>query len=334
MPRVRRVDCNGPGIRRLGAGRGFTYKDEVGQRIADADVVDRIKGLAIPPAWSDVWICSDPLGHIQATGLDDRGRRQYRYHEAWQEQRSAEKFDRVLDFAKRLPRLREQVAADLRLSGMPRERVLACAVRLLEVGCFRVGGEAYSEENGTFGLATMRKEHVRVSGKVLHFDFDAKSGQHLQRAVVDPAVLDVVRTLRRRRTGAKAELLAYRRDGRRDGEWVDVRSADINDYLHEHLGEGFSAKDFRTWVATVLTAVVLADRERPETEAGRRKVVRAAVEEVAEHLDNTPAVARSAYVDPRVVDRFEDDDTIARSLRGADLEQIERAVRRLIGRSS
>lgn len=327
--RVREVDCNGPGIRRLGAGRGFTYRDDGGTRIADREVLDRIRALAIPPAWTDVWICSDPQGHIQATGVDAKGRRQYRYHEAWQEARAAEKFDRVLGLARRLPALRAQVAKDLRLDGMPRERVLAAAVRLLEVGCFRIGGEAYAAENGSFGLATMRKDHVRVDGKVLRFDFDAKSGQHLRRAVVDPAVLDVVRTLRRRRTPGSSELLAYR-DGR---SWVDVRSHDINDYLHEHLGEDVSSKDFRTWVATVLAAVVLADRERPDSEAGRRRLVRDAVTEVAEHLGNTPAVARSAYIDPRVVERFEEEDTIARSLRGADLEQIERAVRRLVRRA-
>ena len=327
---VREVDCNGPGIRRLGAGRGFTYKDEEGERVADRDVLDRIRALAVPPAWTDVWICSDPRGHIQATGVDAKGRRQYRYHEAWQEQRSSEKFDRILDFARKLPALRQQVARDLRRSGLPRERVLAASVRLLEVGCFRIGGEAYAAENGSFGLATLRREHVRVQGKVLLFDFDAKSGKHLRRAVVDPAVLDVVRALRRRRAPAGTELLAWK-DGRR---WIDVQSADINAYLHDHLGEGFSAKDFRTWVATVLTAVVLADRPGADSQAGRRRAVREAVAEVAEHLGNTPAVARSAYVDPRVVERFEEDDTIERSLRGADLEQIERAVRRLVRRAT
>ena len=328
--RVRTVDCNGPGIRRRGAGRGFSYRDDDGVRITDPEVLDRIRALAIPPAWTDVWICSDPRGHIQATGLDAKDRRQYRYHEVWQEQRSAEKFDRVLRFAKQLPALRVQIAKDLARDGLPRERVLACAVRLLEVGCFRVGGEVYSSENGSYGLATIRKEHVRVRGKALLFDFDAKSGQHLQRMVVDEDVLAVVRALRRRRTGPKEELLAYR-DGR---QWVDVRSGDINDYLHEHLGEDFSAKDFRTWVATVLTAVVLADRDSPSSATARRKLVKEAVAEVAEHLGNTPAVARSAYIDPRVVERFEEDDTIARTLRTADLEGIERAVVRLVRRAS
>jgi DNA topoisomerase-1 len=328
---TREVDCNGPGIRRKGAGRGFTYREEDGTRVDDPEVLERIRALAIPPAWTDVWVCSDPLGHIQATGLDAKGRRQYRYHERWQEERAAEKFERVLRFAKELPALRDQVARDLALEGMPRERVLACAVRLLEVGCFRVGGESYASENGSYGLATIRRDHVRVRRGALLFDFDAKSGQHLRRAVVDPDVLDVIATLRRRRGPAGAELLAYRGE---DGGWVDVRSSDINDYLHGHIGDEFSAKDFRTWVATVLTAVVLADRERPASAAARRRLVKEAVTEVADHLGNTPAVARSAYIDPRVVQRFDEaDDTIARALRGADLDGIERAVRRLIARA-
>ena len=327
--RAKTVDCNAPGISRRGAGRGFSYRDEDGSKIDDPDVLERIRSLAVPPAWTDVWICSDPLGHIQATGLDAKGRRQYRYHELWQEERAAEKFDRILRFAKRLPALRDQIEHDLALDGMPRERVLACAVRLLEVGCFRVGGETYASENKSYGLATIRKEHVRVQGNALVFDFDAKSGQHLQRVVMDPDVLAVMRTLRRRRIGPKEELLAYR-DGRK---WVDVRSDDINDYLHEHLGNDFSAKDFRTWVGTVLTAVALADRERPNSTTAQRKLIKEVVSEVAEHLGNTPAVARSAYIDPRIVERFDADDTITRALRGADLDTIERAVVRLVRRA-
>jgi DNA topoisomerase IB len=317
-------------LRRRRAGRGFTYLDEDDRRIDDEDVLDRIRALAIPPAWTEVWICSDPTGHIQATGLDAKGRRQYRYHEAWQAQRAAEKFDRVARFARELPRLRRQVAHDLALEGMPKARVLACAVRLLQVGCFRVGGAAYAAENGSYGLATLKKRHVRVSGRVLWFDFDAKSGQHLRRAVVDRDVLDVVRTLRRRRTGPLDELLAYKDE---QGRWVDVTAEDINEYLHEHLGPSWTAKDFRTWVGTVLTAVVLAEREPPEGERARRRALNAAIAEVAEHLGNTPAVARSAYIDPRVVDRWEDGDTIARALEGADVEGIERAVRRLLDRA-
>ena len=329
--RLVEVDCNGPGLRRRRAGRGFTYLDEDGRRIDDEEVLARIRSLAIPPAWTDVWICSDPKGHVQATGIDAKGRRQYRYHDVWQAQRAAEKFDRVARFARHLPDLRRQVARDLAREGMPKERVLACAVRLLEVGCFRVGGAAYASENGSFGLATLRKDHVRIAGDVLWFDFDAKSGQHLRRAIVDPKAREVVRTLRRRRTGPGDELLAYKDE---DGRWVDVTADDINDYLHEHLGPSWTAKDFRTWVGTVLTAVVLADREPPESQAARRRALKAAIAGVAGHLGNTPAVARSAYIDPRVVERWEDGDTIARALDGADLQGIERAVRRLLDRAA
>jgi DNA topoisomerase-1 len=327
--RLREVDCNGAGIARRRAGRGFTYWDG-GDRVTDEETLDRIRQLAIPPAWEDVWICSDPFGHIQATGVDVKGRRQYRYHDAWHEERAKEKFDRVVRFAKRLPELREVVARDLRRKGLPRERVLACAVRLLEVGCFRVGGEAYAEENGSYGLATLRRSHVKVTGKVLWFDYEAKSGQLLQRAVVDDDVREVVVALRRRRTAADAELLAYKDEA---GHWVDVRSQDINDYVKEHLGEEFSAKDFRTWVGTVLTAVALADEERPTSETARRRVVKRTAEAVAGHLGNTPAVARSAYIDPRVIERFDDGDTIANALDTDDIEVIERAVRRLVRRA-
>jgi DNA topoisomerase IB len=296
-----------------------------------ATTVARIRALAIPPAWTDVWICADPDGHIQATGLDAKGRRQYRYHEEWQTKRSRAKHDRILRFAKQLPRLRERVRADLRLEGMPRERVLACAIRMLELGLFRVGGESYADENGSFGLATLQKQHVRVRGASLVFDFDAKGGQHRRCEVVDPAVIEVIRALRRRRAAPDDDLLAYRDDA---GAWVDVRSADINGYLQDILGEEFSAKDFRTWVATVLAAVVLADQEPPETDRERRKVVARVANEVAEHLGNTPAVARSAYIDPRVVERFEADDTLGDVGGTFDLEGLEAQVIRLIRRSS
>lgn len=328
--RIREVDCNGAGIRRRRAGRGFTYWDG-DARVTDDETLERIRLLAIPPAWEDVWICSDPRGHIQATGVDARGRRQYRYHQVWQEERAREKFDRVVRFARRLPDLRVQVAADLARPGLPKERVLACAVRLLEIGCFRVGGEAYAAENRSFGLATLRKEHVKVKGGALWFDFEAKSGQHLRRAVVDRDVHDVVVALRRRRAPGDAELLAYKDDA---GRWVDVRSTDINEYLHEHLGDEFSAKDFRTWVATVLTAVALADTGRPGSRTARRRTVTRTAEEVAAHLGNTPAVARSAYIDPRVIERFDDGDTIAHALDTDDVEDIERAVQRLLRKGS
>ena len=291
---LREVDCNGPGIRRLRAGKGFSYREADGTRITDDEVIGRIRSLAIPPAWEDVWICSDPTGHIQATGLDAKGRRQYRYHDEWRAARDREKHDRILRFAQRLPGLREQVAHDIALDGMPRERVLACAVRLLELGFFRVGGEAYAEENDTYGLATLRKQHVRVRGQLLEFDYDAKSGQRRQCQVADDEVRAVITTLRRRRGPADAELLAYKVDR----DWVDVKSSDINGYVQEHLGDEFSAKDFRTWVGTVLAAVGLANEDGGESETSRKRAVASVAKDVAEHLGNTPAVARSAYIDP------------------------------------
>ena len=329
---VRKVDCNGPGLTRRRAGKGFTYLDERGRRIQDPAVVDRIKALAIPPAWEDVWICADVDGHIQATGVDARGRRQYRYHDDWTERRNRQKHDRILRFAERLPDVRRAVSADLALEGMPKRRVLACAVRLLELGCFRVGGELYAATNGTYGLATLRKDHVQVKGREVWFDYDAKSGQRLDRCVVDDDVRDVVVALRRRRSPKDAELFAYKDD---DGRWVDVRSDDINDYVHELAGDEFSAKDFRTWVGTVLAAVELAEQAGEDlgSEAERKRAVKRVVDDVAAHLGNTPAVARSAYIDPRVIERFDDGDTIANALDTDDIEDIERAVTRLLRRA-
>ena len=310
---VREIDCNGPGIARKGAGRGFYYQDSDGRRVDDEETLARIRALAVPPAWSDVWICADPLGHIQATGIDAKGRRQYRYHTAWQEQRAREKHERVVRFAHRLPELRQQVDADLHLEGMPRARVLACAVRLLEMGFFRTGGEEYAESNGSYGLATLQKRHVRIRGDVVHFDYDAKSGQHRRCQTADPDVLDVLTHLRRRRTPPETELLAYK-DER--GRWCDVRSADINGYLQEHLGGEFTAKDFRTWAATVLAAIGLSDVEAAETDAARKRAVAKVASDVARHLGNTPAVARSSYIDPRVIDAFEAEETL-------DLDELE-----------
>ena len=319
---VREVDCNGPGIQRRRAGKGFSYLEADGTRISDKEAIGRIKALAIPPAWEDVWICSDPNGHIQATGLDAKGRRQYRYHDEWRAERDREKHDRILRFARRLPALREQVAEDIALDGMPRERVLACAVRLLELGFFRVGGEQYAEDNDTYGLATIQKRHVRVRGDQLQFDYDAKSGQHRQCQVADEQVRAVINTLRRRRVPADAELLAYK-DGR---EWVDVKSSDINEYVQEHIGDDFSAKDFRTWVGTVLAAVGLATEDGGDSETATKRAVASVVKDVAAHLGNTPAVARSAYIDPRVVERFEKDDTVEEVLADVDLEDLEGGI--------
>jgi DNA topoisomerase-1 len=303
MARLRRVDCAGPGIGRRRRGRGFEYLDESGDRIDDTETIERIAELAIPPAWEDVWICSDPMGHIQATGIDARGRKQYRYHDRWRERRDREKFDSMVEFARRLPRLRRRVTRDLRRRNISEERVLACAVRLLDRGFFRIGGEDYAEENETYGVATMRKRHVSLRGDTVTFDYEAKGGARRAQVMGDPAVARLLRKLRARRGGGY-ELLAYR-NGR---SWSDVRSEDINRYVKEATGGDHSAKDFRTWNATVLAAVVLAAlaRERPpESKAGRMRIKRQAVKEVARFLGNTPAVCRSSYIDPRILDRFD-----------------------------
>ena len=304
MSRLRRVDCATPGITRRRRGRGFEYVDQTtGERIDDEDVVERIRSLAIPPAWEDVWVCADPLGHIQATGVDARGRKQYRYHDRWRERRDRQKFEDMLDFARSLPKLRDRVERDLRRRKISRDRVLACAIRLLDRGFFRIGSEDYAAENETYGLATMRKRHVSVTGNTLVFDYEAKGGKRRVQTIADPKVSRLVKTLRERRGGGH-ELLAYHNGT----EWRDVRSTDINDYIKDTLGDEHSAKDFRTWNATVLAAVVLAAsaREREmSTKGGRNRAKRDAVKQVSHFLGNTPAVCRASYIDPRVFDRFD-----------------------------
>jgi DNA topoisomerase I len=305
--RLRRVDCSGPGIRRRRHGRGFRYLDDDGAPVEDAEVMGRIHELAIPPAWEDVWICPYPGGHIQATGIDAAGRKQYLYHPRWRERRDMEKFDDMVVFARRLPRLRERVAEHLEGDGeLTYDRVCACAVRLLDRGFFRVGGEDYAVRNESYGLATMKKRHVRLRGATLVFDYPAKSGKRRVQAVVDPAVATVVEQLKRRRGGGD-ELLAYKRSRR----WADLRSEDINDWLKEATGADVSAKDFRTWGATVLAAVALAvSEDAPSTRTGRTRAISRAVKEVAHYLGNTPTIARASYIDPRVFDRYRDGEVI------------------------
>jgi DNA topoisomerase IB len=323
--RLRRSDCSGPGLRRAKRGRGFVYLDESSERIEDPEVLERLRALAIPPAWRDVWICPDPLGHLQATGVDDAGRKQYLYHPRWRKRRDRQKFEKMVRFGESLPRMRRRVRADLERSSEPeRQRVLACAVRLLDVGLFRIGSEEYADEEGGYGLATIRKEHVSIEQGRLCFDYPAKGGTRRRQAIHDPLVVDVVRALKRRR-GGDEELMAYL-EGRR---WRGVRSAEINDYLKEMLGEDFSAKDFRTWNATVLAAMSLATAGRDAaTKTARKRAVDQAVRAVAELLGNTPAVARRAYIDPRVFDRYLSGWTIARALdRIRDLDVTDDRVR-------
>ena len=313
MPRLRRSDRSHPGLTRRARGRGFEYRDAAGDVVDDATRA-RIHALAIPPAWTNVWVCADPLGHLQATGVDAAGRTQYLYHPAWRERRDREKFDRMLDFAAALPRLRRTTARDLGLDGLVRDQVLACAVRLLDEGFFRVGGEEYAEDNGTVGLATMLKSHVSLAnGRVLTFDYPAKGGDRRVQSVVDADVYAVVSQLKRRRGGGE-ELLAYRNSRR----WTDVRSTDVNDYLREVAGGDFTAKDFRTWNATVLAASSVAVLgQRAESATARKRVASLAITEVARYLGNTPAVCRASYVDPRVFDRFNAGETILPTLERA-----------------
>ncbi len=303
--RLRRADCAGPGIRRIRRGRGFSFEDATGERIADEETLERIRQLAIPPAWKQVWICPDPFGHIQATGYDEAGRKQYLYHERWQQRQAERKFELVREFALRLPKLRRAVTADLRRQGMPRERALACAVRLLDLGFFRVGSEVYAEENESFGLATVRREHVTIGKSEVVFDFPAKSGQRRVQSIRDAAARRALEAMYRRRGGPE-DLLAYRSGG----EWVDVRSDEINEYIHEEIGEQFTAKNFRTWHGTVLAAVALAGEEPPRSVATAKGAIAAAVNQVSEALGNTPAVCRASYIDPRVLDRYRDGATI------------------------
>src|SRR3954449_6572069 len=313
MPRLRRSDCSAPGLRRRRRGRGFEYLDADGARVDDPETLARIHTLAIPPAWTDVWICADPRGHLQATGVDAAGRKQYRYHAAWRARRDAEKFEDMTRFARALPELRERVAADLETGDQPtRERVLAAAVRLLDRGFFRIGSEQYSVTHESYGLATMRKEHLTLEPDgTMVFDFPAKSSQRRVQAVVDPLVVDLMGTLKRRRGGGP-ELLAYRERRR----WRDIRSPDINAYLKEATGDDFSAKDFRTWNATVLASVALAVTG---PKASTKAAITRAVKETARYLGNTPAVCRASYIDPRVFDAYRGGEVL-------DRELLERAV--------
>ena len=333
MPRLRRANPNGPGLHRVRQGRGFRYVDDGGRPVTDEATLARIQALVLPPAWQDVWICPTPNGHIQATGTDAAGRRQYRYHDAWRATRDLAKHERILDFAQLLPDVRTRVCEDLARPHLDRQRVLSCAVRLLDLGFFRIGSEQYRT---SFGLATLRKEHVTVarSGAVT-FDYTAKSGVRRVQGFTEPDVCAVVAALRRRRGGGP-ELLAYREGGR----WVDVRSSDINAHLRELTGFECTAKDFRTWNATVLAAVGLAVHQDTATATARRRAVSRVLQEVAHYLGNTPAVCRSSYVDPRVLDLFDSGVTIRPDLQrlGQDAApgtpatqgRVEAAVLRLL----
>lgn len=270
--------------------------------------MERIRALVIPPAWEDVWICPDPNGHIQATGIDAAGRKQYLYHERWRASRDRSKFNSMLEFAAELPRARRRIGSHLALPGMPRERALACAVRMIDRGSLRIGSEQYAEENETYGVSTLLPEHVSARNDLVDFVFVGKGGISHERAFRDRAVADAVRVLRRRRRATG--LLAYKNGSR----WQEIGAEQINAYIKDQVGPGFSAKDFRTWNGTVLAAIALSGQEQRSPRA-----VRAAVDIVAGHLGNTPAVCRRSYIDPRVIDRF-----LAGEVIGGRLPRLDR----------
>lgn len=313
-PRLRRSDRSRPGYGRRRAGTGFTYLDIDGSPLTDGTAVARIERLAIPPAWERVWICPDSLGHLQATGVDRAGRTQYLYHERWREQQDHKKFAHMEQFARALPGMRDKVLASMSGGeGLDPGRVLACAVRLLDVGLFRIGSEVYELEDHHLGLATLAKENASIRDREVVFDYVGKAGVHHVQEVRDPPTVAIVSALLRRRDASEHLLAYYDR-----GHWHPVRSEQINAYLKHLIGDEFSAKNFRTWNATVFAAVALAcDEGTARTQIGRKRAVNAAAKAVSEMLGNTPAVARRSYIDPRVFDRYRSGWTIA-----AELERI------------
>jgi DNA topoisomerase I len=332
VPRLRRTSPDQPGWTRRRSGKGFVYLDEHGRKLAAADA-SRARDLVIPPAWEDVWITPYENGHLQAVGTDDAGRRQYLYHPQWRERRDAEKFDRMLVFGKALARARDRVILDLGLEGMPLERACAAAVRLLDLGYFRIGNDVYAEDHGSFGLTTLQRRHVRRFQDALVFTFVGKSGIEHVIEIDDEVVIAAIEVMRRRRTPDDPTLLAYK-NGR---AWRSILPELVNDYVRDTTGIEATAKDFRTWHATVLAAAALAETTEPgETKASRKRAVSGAMKEVASFLGNTPTLARTSYVDPRVVDSYERGRTIERATRrtyaNTDERQaaLERATLKLL----
>ncbi|MFE9675492.1 DNA topoisomerase IB [Streptomyces sp. NPDC006259] len=309
--RLRTSSCDAPGLTRLRHGRGFRYRDQNGDPVTDPRQLARIRALTIPPAWRDVWICPWPNGHLQAVGTDDAGRRQYLYHESFRAQQEQAKHAHVREVARALPELRARVSTDLTGRGLSRARVTACAVRLLDLGFFRIGSDRHTKVSETYGLTTMLREHVTCGRGELAFHFPAKGGTEIVRALVDEQAHAVVRALLRRRRGGERLLVFWER-----GAWHDLRGADLNEALRRLAGADVTAKDFRTWHATVLAAVALAitTEEARATAAARRRQAARAVREVSRYLGNTPAVCRASYIDPRVFELFDQGRTIAPAL--------------------
>jgi DNA topoisomerase-1 len=326
--RLRRANPAGPGLRRRRRGKGWQYLDDDGSPIRDAEVCDRLNGLVIPPAWKDVWICPYPNGHLQAVGTDDAGRKQYLYHDQWRKERDEEKFDRVLDLVPLLPDFRSAVDDELRTRGLTRARVTAGALRMLDRGVFRTGGDEYAEQNGSRGAATLLRQDVVIERGDLVFHYPAKGGIDRRLRMRDEPLARLVRSLRRVR--ADDERLLVYRSGK---DWCEVRAGDLNERFKELTGPDYTAKDLRTWNATVVAAVAFASADRPGSKTGRKKVEVQVMDEVAFQLGNTRSVARSSYVDPRVAGAFEEGHTIRDALAKAEArEEIEAAVHTLLTR--
>ncbi|NYH00659.1 DNA topoisomerase IB [Schumannella luteola] len=306
--RLRRSDSAGPGYRRVASGRGFGYRDAAGATVRDAELRARFDALAIPPAWTEVWIAPFPNGHIQATGIDGAGRRQYIYHPTWREQKDRIKHDRALALAETLPAARRQVTIDLRREdevGVSRERALAAAFRMLDTGSLRVGSEQYASSHGSFGLSTLLGAHVAVrGGDTVELRFPAKSGQEWESDILDADLAAVVARLKRR--GGRARLLAWRDDR----GWHPLAAAEINEDVRARTGGDFTAKDFRTLHGTVAAAVSLAKHGPERTPTARKRAIARAMRDASAVLSNTPAIARASYVDPRILDLYADGVTI------------------------
>jgi DNA topoisomerase-1 len=316
------VDDSTAGIRREKHGRSFRYVGSSGRPITDRRILDRIRGLVIPPAWTDVWICSDPDGHLQVTGHDAKGRKQYRYHPRWREVRDENKYDRLISFAQALPRIRRRVARDLRRKRLPREKVLAAVIKLLETTLVRVGNDEYAEANKSFGLTTMRDRHARVTRGKVRMEFSGKSGVDHEIDVHDPRLVEIVRKCQEL---PGQELLQYVDE---QGKVHDVGSSDVNEYLREISGDDFSAKDFRTWAGTALAAEALKEFEDFDTKTAAKRNVTRAIERVAERLGNTKAVCRKCYVHPAIVDAYMDR-SLLETLKNRAESELRRGVARL-----
>ncbi|GHC27829.1 DNA topoisomerase [Kushneria pakistanensis] len=302
-------------VTRHRSGKGFTYRDEAGKTFRDRQWREWIKGLAIPPAWRDVAITLDPEARIHATGRDSAGRKQYIYNSEWREQREKMKFDRIVDFAQRLSTMRRITGQHMAREGMPREKVLACMVRLLDTAYFRPGNDSYREQNDSYGLTTMRSRHLTINGDELIFDYQGKSGQQQHKVVEDEKLAQIVGELD---DIPGHEIFKYFDE---DGHKVRVDSHDLNDYIHDVMGERFSAKDFRTWAGTSIAALALDELGIGDNDDASQKCIREAVEHVASRLGNTPSIARASYIDPRVIESYLD----GRLLRHF-LAQIEEAL--------